>query len=118
MDVDVRIKFGTDEFTTTFERFNYFSVTDSRNTVAFGPGLGAGNNAGTKTRFRIQAMDSHEHHRVTGGDEWDITVHDAHDKPLSDELQTELGMQVHAVMFSCTHTCTQLLIRTFEDNRP
>jgi hypothetical protein len=36
--VQVRVSLGGEAFTTTFQQFSFFLITDANNTIGFGPG--------------------------------------------------------------------------------
>ncbi|CAM9257232.1 unnamed protein product, partial [Sphacelaria rigidula] len=55
--VECRLSIGTRGLTNTKVNFQYFSVGDATNTVAFGPGLLRGIAAGVPVEFIIQARD-------------------------------------------------------------
>lgn len=75
VEVEVRLKLSTQSFTNGAAKFSYFAVTDSRTTVAFGPGTLSGNKANCLTSFIIQAKDKFSNDRVCGMDEFNVVVH-------------------------------------------
>jgi len=72
--VDVRIALDGDSFTTTFQKFSFFSVTNCDTCVMFGPGLLNGCALNEEVSFIIQARDDQKMNRTTGGDEYSITI--------------------------------------------
>lgn len=73
-DVQVRVSIKGDSFTTTYQKFNFFQVTDHANCTAFGPGLIDGGTAGFTTLFHIVAVDKDGNIRTSGGDEFDVHI--------------------------------------------
>lgn len=73
-EVDVRVSIGGDTYTTTFCRYTFFSVTHADSTLVYGPGVLAGGLAGHRVEFIIEARDVKGFRRVTGGDEFTVTV--------------------------------------------
>jgi dynein heavy chain len=53
-EVDVRVSFGHDSFTTTFEKFTFFAVTDAQCCIVFGPGVLRNGLMSQTTSFLIQ----------------------------------------------------------------
>ena len=72
--VEIRLKLGSQSFTNATAEFKYFSVTDNRRTVSFGPGVLEGNAVGVPTVFIIQAKDKASNDRTCGMDRFKITV--------------------------------------------
>jgi dynein heavy chain, axonemal len=73
-DVQVRVSIKGDSFTTTYQKFSFFQVTDHSKCTAFGPGLIDGGTAGFTTLFHIVAVDKDGKIRTSGGDEFDIHI--------------------------------------------
>lgn len=73
-EVDVRISLEGDSFTTTFQRYGYFSVTNAASCIMYGPGLLSGCAAGEEVAFVIQARDDSNSNRTTGGDEFSVVI--------------------------------------------
>lgn len=73
-EVDVRISLEGDSFTTTFQRFSYFSVTNAYTCIMYGPGLLSGCAVAEEVCFVIQARDDNGSNRTTGGDEFSVVV--------------------------------------------
>ena len=57
-EIDVRIALNGDTFTTTFQRFYFFSVTNAKNCIMYGPGLLNGCAIQEEISFVIQARYS------------------------------------------------------------
>ena len=72
--VDVRVSLNGDSYTTTYQKYSFFAVTDATKCICFGPGIISGGAPGVETVFVIQAVDSAGTFRDTGGDEFDIVV--------------------------------------------
>lgn len=72
--VDVRVALDGDSFTTTFQKFTYFSITNAGNSLMFGPGLLSGCAVNEDVSFIIQSRDNESKNRTTGGDEYVVTV--------------------------------------------
>ena len=72
--VDVRVALNGDSFTTTFQKYEFFSVTDCDKCVIFGPGLLSGCAVNEEVMFIIQARDCDSNNRTTGGDEFTVNV--------------------------------------------
>jgi dynein heavy chain len=72
--VDVRIALDGDSFTTTFQKFTYFSITNAGNSLMFGPGLLSGCAVNEEVSFIIQSRDNESKNRTTGGDEYVVTI--------------------------------------------
>lgn len=73
-DVDVRISLEGDSFTTTFQKFAYFPVTNHSTCVMYGPGLLSGCAINEEVSFFIQARDDNNNNRSTGGDEFSVVI--------------------------------------------
>lgn len=74
VEVEARLKLTNQSFTNGFASFSFFSVTDSRETVAFGPGIIPGIASGHTTSFIIQAKDKASNDRVCGMDEFLVKI--------------------------------------------
>ena len=70
----VRVSIKGDSFTTTYQKFNFFQVTDHSKCTAFGPGLIDGGTVGFTTLFHIVAVDKDGQIRTSGGDEFDVHI--------------------------------------------
>jgi hypothetical protein len=73
-DVQVRCSLRGDSFTTTYKRFTFFNVTHHYNCVAFGPALIDGAPAEAQAIFHIQAVDTENKYRLSGGDQFLVCV--------------------------------------------
>jgi dynein heavy chain len=73
-EVEVRVSLEGDSFTTTFQKFSYFPVTNFATCVMYGPGLLSGCVVGEEVSFYIQARDDNNHNRTTGGDEFNVVI--------------------------------------------
>jgi dynein heavy chain len=84
--VDVRVALDGDSFTTTYQRFSFFSVTNSLNCIMYGPGLLNGCALNDEVSFVIQARSDNNEARTTGGDEYNVSIFllpdNAEDEPL------------------------------------
>ena len=72
--VDVRASLKSGLLTITSQRYFFFNVVDSRNCFAFGAGLLTGLAVNVPTQFYIQARDTANSERLTGGDEFAVEV--------------------------------------------
>jgi dynein heavy chain, axonemal len=75
--VNVRVSLKGDSFTTTYQKYSYFAVTDAKKCICFGPGVLSGGAAGAETIFIIQAADASGNFRDTGGDEFSVVISNA-----------------------------------------
>jgi dynein heavy chain, axonemal len=73
-EVEVRVSLNGDSYTTTYQKYNFFAVTDAEKCICFGPGIISGGAPQVETVFVIQAVDATGAFRETGGDEFDIVV--------------------------------------------
>ncbi|KAL4141307.1 hypothetical protein PRNP1_014428 [Phytophthora ramorum] len=73
-DIQIRVALQGDSFTTTFQTYSYFSVTDAPLCFAYGPGVLSGGASGEPTCFIIQARDARRDLRTRGGDEFNVEV--------------------------------------------
>ena len=87
--VDVRVSLGGDSFTTTFQKYTFFAVTDASRCLALGPGVLNGCCTGVPTVFYIQACDNDGVARVSGGDEFTVLVRNRDDASKVDVVVTD-----------------------------
>jgi hypothetical protein len=73
-EVDVRVSLRGDSFTTTYQKYSFFAVTDASKSVAFGPGLLEGAAAGTECKFVVVSRDTSGQDRTSGGDQFQIQL--------------------------------------------
>lgn len=73
-EVEVRVALNGDAFTTTYQKFSFFSVTSAACSIMFGPGLLSGCAVQEDVSFIIQARDENNVNRTTGGDEYHVVV--------------------------------------------
>ncbi|DBA02158.1 TPA: hypothetical protein N0F65_004793 [Lagenidium giganteum] len=73
-DVQIRVALQGDSFTTTFQLFNFFSVSFASTCFAYGPGVLPGGASAEPTCFLIQARDEHRNLRTRGGDEFKVEI--------------------------------------------
>jgi dynein heavy chain len=92
--VDVRVALDGDSFTTTYQRFSFFSVTNAPQSIMFGPGLISGCTINEETCFVIQARDADTLNRTTGGDEFSVVV-SAFDEANDGALTRLAGVRVN-----------------------
>ena len=93
-EVEVRIALNGDSFTTTSQRFSFFAVTDAYKCLVFGPGVLSGCACNEETLFVIQARDSHNHDRTTGGDEFKVAIKLIGGGDEGDDLYIRSGVTV------------------------
>ena len=91
--VDVRVALDGDSFTTTYQRFSFFSVTSAPACIMFGPGLLSGCAVNEEVSFVIQARDGDNANRTTGGDEF-VPVLSAVDKEKDGALTRMPGVRI------------------------
>uniref|UniRef100_A0A7S2QUS9 Uncharacterized protein n=1 Tax=Triparma pacifica TaxID=91992 RepID=A0A7S2QUS9_9STRA len=72
--VEVRVALNNDSFTTTFQPFSLFAVTDAAKSLMYGPGILSGCAVNEETMFIIQARDENNQNRTSGGDEFVVTI--------------------------------------------
>eukprot|EP00516_Mucochytrium_quahogii_P000925 CAMPEP_0203746968 /NCGR_PEP_ID=MMETSP0098-20131031/2236_1 /ASSEMBLY_ACC=CAM_ASM_000208 /TAXON_ID=96639 /ORGANISM=" , Strain NY0313808BC1" /LENGTH=4160 /DNA_ID=CAMNT_0050635227 /DNA_START=190 /DNA_END=12669 /DNA_ORIENTATION=+ len=80
IEVDVRVAFKDDSFTTTFQKFKFLTVASASSCFAFGPGLLQGGYPGVPTTFLIYANDNNNVRRSTGGDEFTVSIRNEDNK--------------------------------------
>jgi dynein heavy chain len=72
--VEVRVALKGDSFTTTYQKYEFFAVSDCARCLAFGPGVLEGQAVGDTTMFVIQARDTENQPRTSGGDKFNIHI--------------------------------------------
>ena len=72
--VQVRVSLRNSGFTTTFQKYSFFSVTNAKQTLMYGPGLTNGTSAGCPTTFIVESRDETGKQRETSGDEFTIII--------------------------------------------
>lgn len=72
--IDVRLALNGDSFTTTYQKYSFFSVTNAKYCIMYGPGLLKDCAINEEVSFVIQARDDSNSNRTTGGDEFIITI--------------------------------------------
>ncbi|CAK4087535.1 unnamed protein product [Aphanomyces euteiches] len=99
-DVQIRVALQGDSFTTTYQLFNFFAVTNASKTLAFGAGLLSGGASSEPTTFLLQACDANGQHRTRGGDEFFVSVRCvADDKELQTTIQ-DLDNGTYAITYT------------------
>jgi dynein heavy chain, axonemal len=73
--VDVRVAIGSEGYTTTSAVYTLYPVTDASRCFVYGPGLLQGGQCEVEAQFVIQARDSSNVNRSSGGDVFEVTVH-------------------------------------------
>jgi dynein heavy chain len=86
LDVEIRVAIGSKPLTNSKVDASFFSVTDARQCLAFGPGLVNGVLAGTECQICIQAKDFTGTDRTCGMDEFSIRI----EPPPPDDAAKEL----------------------------
>jgi hypothetical protein len=66
-EVEVRVSLNGDSYTTTYQKYSFFAVTNAEKCICFGPGIISGGAPQVETVFVIQAVDATGTFRVTGG---------------------------------------------------
>jgi dynein heavy chain len=64
--IEVRVALNGDSFTTTYQRFTFFSVTNAMKSIMYGPGILNGCAIMEDVSFVIQARDDQNQNRTTG----------------------------------------------------
>jgi len=72
--LEVRVALNGDSYTTTFQPFEVFAVTDASKCLMYGPGILSGCAVNEETMFIIQARDGNNNNRTSGGDEFVVNV--------------------------------------------
>ena len=91
-EVEVRVALNGDSFTTTSQRFAFFAVTDASKCVIYGPGVLSGCAVNEETMFVIQARDSQNRNRTTGGDEFKVSIRMVGGGDDGDDLYLRTGV--------------------------
>ena len=91
-EVEVRVALNGDSFTTTSQRFAFFAVTDASKCVVYGPGVLSGCAVNEETMFVIQARDSQNRNRTTGGDEFKVSIRMVGGGDDGDDLYLRTGV--------------------------
>ena len=73
-DVIVRASLNGNALTTTFQKYAFFSVADCTQCIMYGPGLISGLASELPNELFIQSRDAGGNNRVSGGDEFTVTV--------------------------------------------
>ena len=73
-EVDVRVSLNGDSFTTTSQKFRYFTVTNGAACLMYGPGVLSGCAIKEEVSFMIQARDDNGENRTSGGDEFQVII--------------------------------------------
>lgn len=74
MPVDVKVSINGEGWTVNKIRYSYFANTAARNCLAFGPGLLPSGISGVNMPFLIQARDTLNEPRTSGGDQFAVKV--------------------------------------------
>lgn len=74
MAVDVRVSINGEGWTVNKHTYNYFANTAARNCMAFGPGVLGNVVYGIMMPFLIQARDTLNERRTSGGEHFSVQV--------------------------------------------
>lgn len=74
MAVDVKVSINGEGWTVNKLTYNYFANTAARNCMAFGPGVLANVVFGVEVPFLIQARDTLNERRTSGGDNFTVRI--------------------------------------------
>ncbi|KAF0682585.1 Aste57867_25292 [Aphanomyces stellatus] len=100
-DVQIRVALQGDSFTTTFQTFNFFAVTSAAKTLAFGAGVLSGGAAGEPITFLLRACDANGHHRLRGGDEFQVAIRSVgDDKVLTTTTVQDMDDGTYAITYT------------------
>lgn len=80
LGVDVRVSINGEGWTVNKIKFGYFANTAARNCIAYGPGLLAETLSSVEVPFIVQAKDTLNDKRSSGGDIFKVTVQSADGK--------------------------------------
>ena len=98
--VDVRVSLGGDSFTTTFQKYSFFAVTDANRCLATGPGVLSGCAPRVPVVFIIQASDTEGNPRTSGGDIFTIRVVNKEDGTKCDVEITDMDDGRYKVQYT------------------
>lgn len=108
-EVQVRVALSGDSFTTTFQKFSFFSVTNASKSIMFGPGLLSGCAINEDVSFIIQARDDNGVNRTTGGDQYLVFVtleaggDDGEDLPLNNVFISDQNNGKYIVTYTAPY---------------
>ena len=72
--VDVRVAFKDDSFTTSSQKYVFTAVTDCKKSLAYGPGVLSGGYPGVPISFAISSRAADGSRRQVGGDEFTVSI--------------------------------------------
>lgn len=90
--LEVRIALNGDSFTTSYETFQLFTITNASNSLLFGPGLLDGCVVKEETSFLIVAKDNRNEYRTSGGDKFSVLIH-----PINKDGDVDITTKVPGV---------------------
>lgn len=99
LPVDVKVSISSEGWTVNKMRFSYFANTAARNCVAYGPGLLKQSVAGVEVPFLIQARDTLNDKRTSGGDTFKVTLTSVDGKSEGIARVKDLENGQHAVYY-------------------
>ncbi|CAD7704939.1 unnamed protein product [Ostreobium quekettii] len=115
MGVEVRVSIGGDDWTVNRIMFNYFANTSARNCLAFGPGLLSSGYFGVEMPLMIQAYDTANEKRQSGGDKFRVRVVSADGKLEGRVRMTDKDNGMYEVFYVVPSPGEYLVHVTHED---
>ena len=112
-EVDVRISLKGDSFTTTFQKYRFFLITDAKRCAAFGPGLLSGCKAGVKAEFIIAAKDTSGKARESGDDTFKVTIRKTSGEPVEAAVE-DAGNGTYKVTYTAPSAGDYTISTSFE----
>jgi dynein heavy chain, axonemal len=100
MAVDVKVSINGEGWTVNKIRFSYFANTAARNCIPYGPGLLEKGIAGVEVPFLIQAKDTANEKRHTGGDRFQVRVVSVDGKVEGSARVTDLHNGLYQALYS------------------
>ena len=109
MPVDVRVAISGEGWTVNKIKFNYFANTAARNCIAYGPGLLETGVFGIEMPFYVQAKDTQNEKRSSGGDTFVIDVVSTDGKLIGSARYVDLEDGMYHMFYSVPAVGTYLV---------
>eukprot|EP00879_Flechtneria_rotunda_P017284 GHRR01018106.1.p1 GENE.GHRR01018106.1~~GHRR01018106.1.p1 ORF type:complete len:1124 (+),score=375.49 GHRR01018106.1:243-3374(+) len=109
MPVDVKVSINGEGWTVNKLVFNYFANTAARNSMAFGPGVLPKVISGVEVPFHIQARDTINERRTSGGDNFSVRIVSADGLVTGDARITDLQDGRYEVHYSVPKAASYLV---------
>ena len=94
LDVEVHVKLSSQLYSNGAANFTFFSITDARKSVAFGPGILVGNKTNNKSAVIIQAKDKDSNDRTCGMDKFNISIQRVDEEEISDRKDCDIDFEL------------------------